>query len=249
VSQRLGMTSPPPRAALAVFLLSSAAACERTLDSPKNDAVISNDLPYTTTSSSEDAAELQRQLEMHLTFLMDPLGDAPNVRQRQQSTAWLLAHPDLSYPRLLAALQSNPAALDAPAIIEILPGFGRADSVSVLAQALEGGTTSVASSAGDALAHHPDPSARAALLRALRSSRAPTLVAAADGLYRRGDPSACVELKPLIAARDPVLRSSAVRATATLGCLSKAELDELAKTDTDPNVRALAQSLVAGATR
>jgi HEAT repeat protein len=188
-------------------------------------------------------AGTEQELQMHITFLMDPLGDAPNVRQRYRSMEWLVAHADLAYPRLLAMLKANPTALDAPSIIEALPHFGRADSIPVLEDSLNHGVASVSSSAGDALGRHPDPSARAALLRALASPRSETLIAAVDGLSRRADPSTCTELLPLLKTSDPVLRSSLIRATATLGCLSQQELGRYATSDPDEHVRTLAREL------
>jgi len=233
-------------AARLVFVL--LCACSRNAAdraAPTKDATIMSKekSPVSVDAAPASDGGIEQELQMHLTFLMDPLGDAPNVRQRYRSMEWLVAHADLAYPRLLAMLKANPTALDAPSIIEVLPHFGRADSVPVLEDSLNRGVASVSASAGDALGRHPDPSARAALLRALASTRSETLIGAVDGLYRRADASTCSELLPLLKTSDPVLRSSLIRATSTLGCLSKQELGRFASSDPDANVRALAREL------
>jgi hypothetical protein len=186
---------------------------------------------------------------MHLGFLMDPFGDEPHRRQREQSVAYLLAHAAEAYPRLLAALQANPTALNAPCLIEVLPLFGRTDNVPLLEDILARGSGTVCAAAGDALGRHPDAGAREALLRGLGAPRPETVTAAVDGLMVRGDPSVCPVVKSVAGHRDPIVRYHAVRAAGALGCLSREEIEDLEKTDPDLDIRNLARELRLGEPR
>lgn len=188
----------------------------------------------------------EAELESHLRFLMDPFGDEPHRRQREQSVAYLLAHAAEAYPRLLAALRANPAALNAASIIEVLPLFGRPESVPMLEDVLARASDPTAAAAGDALGRHPGDEARAALLRALTSPRPEAVSAAADGLMVRGDRSACPALAAVLGHADPVVRYHAVRAAAALGCLTPERLEALEREDPDPDVRSLAAGLRPG---
>ncbi|HXJ86672.1 MAG TPA: HEAT repeat domain-containing protein [Candidatus Binatia bacterium] len=171
------------------------------------------------------------KIEFHLRFLLDPFGDAPHLRQRELSVEYLLAHADQAYPRLLQALRANPLALNAPAIIEVLPRFGRADSVPILAQIMEAGAEQVSGVAGQALGRHPDPSAKTALLRGLQAQSPETVAAAADGLMVRGDRTVCVHLKAHFGHSSQVARYHVIQAAFKLGCLDSAEVGELKKAD------------------
>src|SRR5262245_21746091 len=94
------------------------------------------------------------ELEKNLRFLLDPFGDEPHRRQREQSIAYLVAHAAEAYPRLLAALAANPTALDAPSIIEVLPLFNRPESVPLLEDTLARAGGTVVAAAGEALGWH-----------------------------------------------------------------------------------------------
>lgn len=185
------------------------------------------------------------EIEIHIGFLLQPFGGSADVRRREASITYLLAHADRAYPRLIALLQANPTALNAPRIIAALPRFARADSVPLLESILLRGAELASEAAGQALGLHPDPSAAAALSRALQSTSVITVNAAADGLLLRGGPlEACRGLLSLAAHPDSNVRYHAIRAAARLGCLNKAALTRWADDDPDVNVRNLARELL-----
>jgi HEAT repeat protein len=181
----------------------------------------------------------ETELDRHLGFLLSPFGDAPSCRQREQSLQYLLAHAEQAHPRLLDLLEGNPAALQAPAILEALPRFGRAESVPMLERLLVRGEELVSRAAGRALGLHPAPEALAALLRGLRSPLPETVIAAADGLLVRRDRAAGEPLLGLMGHPDPVVRYHVLQAAGGLGGLSPAELDRLQVRETDADVRGL----------
>jgi hypothetical protein len=165
------------------------------------------------------------EMEVHLHFLTDPLGDEPHQRQRERSIQYLLDHANESYPRLVAALAANPTALNASAIIDILPLFRRAETVPLLTDIMLSGVEGLSEAAGKALGRHPDPAARAALIAGLGSDLPESVSAAADGLMVRADRSVCSELKASLQIREPIARSHVFQAASRLGCLTQEEMD------------------------
>jgi len=192
---------------------------------------------------AQPPAASESEMEENFRTLLSPFGSEPHRRARQRAINFLLAHADESHPRLLAALRANPTALDAPSIIEVLPLFGREESVPLLEEIMSRGDEYASRSAGVALGQHPSPSALESLLRGLESHSNETLIAAADGLAARGDGSACEALRKLVRHHDAAVRYHVVRAAGKLGCLGPDELAALAETDPDADVRALAESL------
>ncbi len=93
--------------------------------------------------------------------------------------------------------------------------------------------------AARALARHPSPAALATLREVLRDG-GEGAGRAADALAMRADPAACPDLKAAVAHPDATLRYHAVQAAGALGCLSREELERIAKTDADSDVRELA---------
>lgn len=190
-------------------------------------------------------SERSRDLERNISLLCTPFGSGAHAREREQAGQWLLAHADVAHPRLLELLalgaSSNPFA-----IVELLPRFGRDESVIVLATLLSSGSATLQHAAGQALARHPSNAAKSALLHALKSEQAATVVAAADGVLARGDPDACGALRPVLAHADAAVRYHALQAAGQLGCTTAAELARLAK-DADADVRALAIQLKSAA--
>ena len=176
---------------------------------------------------SANKGDLQDDIELHLRFLMDPFGNEHHQRQYEISVQYLLTHADRAYPRLLQALKANPTALNSPSIIEVLPLFGRSDSVPVLEDIMQRGIEQVSGIAGQALGRHPATEARDALLRGLRSPLTEVMAAAADGLMVRGDPSVCSDLKPLARHTNAIVRYHAAQAMRRLGCLNAREIEEL----------------------
>jgi hypothetical protein len=124
-------------------------------------------------------------------------------------------------------LKANPAALNSPSIIEVLPLFARADSIPLLEGIMSRGIEQVSGVAGQALGHHPDAGAKDALLRGLKSARPEVIAAAADGLMVRSDSSACSDLKLLDTHENPIVRYHAAHAASRLGCLDRDEIEEL----------------------
>jgi len=179
------------------------------------------------------------ELDLHLRFLLSPFGDEPSLRQREQSLQYLLAHADQAHPRLLEMLKRNPTALDAPAIIEVLPRFARSESVPLLEEIMSLGEEIVSRVAGAALAQHPDAGAMDALRRGLRSPTHETIIAAADGILLCGDRAACSELKNLVSHNDPIVRYHLIQAASKLDCFGRDELESLKQNETDADIRAL----------
>lgn len=179
------------------------------------------------TANDKDVPAPGDDIELHLQFLMDPFGDEPHRRQREISVHYLLAHADRAYPRLVQALKANPAALNSPSIIEVLPLFARADSVPLLEAIMNRSIEQVSGVAGQALGRHPDASAKDALLRGLASSLPDVMAAAADGLMVRGDSSVCSDLKTLLGHKNSIVRYHVVQASYKLGCLNRDQMEEL----------------------
>jgi HEAT repeat protein len=185
------------------------------------------------------------ELERQLRALADPRGGGPHDRRRERAAQYLLEHAAEAHPRLMEALRAKPTALDAPVIIQILPRFGRPESVPLLHEILLRNLEVPSRAAGEALGRHPDPAARAALLRALESAGRETLIGALDGFLLRGDASMGGALKPMLAHRDPGVRYRAMRTAAALGVLSREQILSLEQSDPDPDIRALARELAA----
>jgi hypothetical protein len=181
------------------------------------------------------------ELETQIVLLESPLGGEPDIRERERAAAWLLAHPERAYPALLANAAEGVAG---PASIELLGRFGNADSVVVLAGLL-GAPEPTGRAAAQALAEHSAPEALDALRAGLREG-GDAAVRCADALAVRGDAAACPALREAATSADAVLRYHAVQAAASpaLQCLGAAELSDLAASDADPDVRALARSLL-----
>jgi HEAT repeat protein len=182
------------------------------------------------------------ELEMHLQWALSPMGGAPDLRQKEVSIRYLLSHADAAYPRLAAALESKPDALDAPAIIQLLPRFQRAESVPLLERILLHGRETSAHAAGVALGQLPLESATHALVQALSSSRSETLMGAIDGLPASTAPAVCPALRKLLHYADVTVRYYAVRSAARLHCLEAHDWEDL-EHDSDESIRDLVRQL------
>jgi hypothetical protein len=156
-------------------------------------------------------------LDLHLAVLLNPYGDARHRADAERAAAWLLDHPEVAHERLLTLLE--PPGDAAPAAVELLPRFGRAESVPALARVLGEGSDHLAWHAGQALARHPAAAAAAALGDALAAPRRETVTAALDGLAARGNAGACAAVRALAGSHpDAAVRTAAQRAAAELGC-------------------------------
>jgi HEAT repeats len=178
------------------------------------------------------------ELEGRIAMLELPLGGDPDVRERERAAEWMLEHADRAYPELLERARLGHAG---PAAIELLARFGRPDSIPVLAALLDQ-LDPQGFAASRALAAQPEPDALVALREALRSG-GDRAVLAADALGARGDASACPDLEAAAADADERLRYHAVQAAGALGCLSSDRLAEIAASDPNADVRALAGRL------
>lgn len=179
------------------------------------------------------------ELELNLMFLKSWFGDEPNQRERHEAIEYLLDHAGEAYPRILAELEARPRALDAPALIQVLPLFRREESVDVLARILAGGDERVCRAAGEALGREQSERALPVLLAGLDSEVRETRIGAAIGLGVRRDPSACAALERRLEPAEPVERYYAVQAMAEIGCRDEALWERLEE-DPDADIRALA---------
>ncbi len=179
------------------------------------------------------------ELDLNLMFLKSWFGDEPNQRERREAIDYLLAHADEAYPRILAQLEARPGALDAPALIQVLPLFRREESIGVLEKILAGGDSRVCRAAGEALGRELSPRAPVVLLQALESDLREVRIGAAIGLGVRQDPSACMALERRLGPAEPVERYYLVQALAQIGCGDEALWQRL-EDDPEADIRALA---------
>jgi HEAT repeat protein len=189
---------------------------------------------------TEMAGGLDAEVETQIMLLQSPFGDPPHVRERERAGQWLVTHADRTYQRLLAMVGDATAG---PAVVELLPAFGRAESVPALEALLEG-PERIAWVAGQALARHSGSEALLALRRAVRGQGADVVIAAADGLAERGDKAACADLAAALGHADQRARYHAVQAAARLACLSRHQLEEIARSDASEDIRALAAEVL-----
>jgi HEAT repeats len=207
------------------FLLAAAIACGQ----PHQEGV------------SEMAENLDAEVETQIMLLQSPFGDSPHVRERERSAQWLVAHPDRAYPRLLTMVRDGTAG---PAVVDLLPAFGRAESVPAL-EVLLAGPERLAWVAGQALARLGGPQALLALRRAVRLNEPNAVIAAAGGLATLNDKAACPDLVAAVGHVDRRVRYHAVQAAGQLRCLTHQQLEALATGDPSEDVRALAADLLA----
>lgn len=191
-------------------------------------------------SMDEHGENRDQEVETYIMLAETPFGDGPHAREREHATAWLLGHADRAYPRLLARLDEGRASV---AVIELLPRFGRVESIPRLERLLVG-PEPPAWAAGQALALHPQPAAGEALRRALTNKEPAVGVVAADALATRSDHGDCAALVAAAGAPDARLRYHAVQAAWKVGCLGREALEALVRLDGDADVRGLAAKLL-----
>lgn len=179
------------------------------------------------------------ELELNLMFLKSWFGDEPDQRERREAIEYLLSHAGQAYPRILAELEARPRALDAPALIQVLPLFRREESVGVLEKILASGDERVCRAAGEALGREPSERALPVLLAGLESGARETRIGAAIGLGVRRDRSACAALERRLAPAEAVERHYLVQAMAEIGCRNEALWEQL-EADPDADIRAVA---------
>ncbi len=192
-------------------------------------------------------------LDGQLSMALNPVGGDAEGRIRERAIQYLLQHADAAYPRLIGALESAPFGLNAPALIELLPRFKRADSIPILARILASGQESVARAAGQALGYSEGEEPRQVLTEALSSPNPETVIGAADGLFMlgdkaRGEKTACPAL--LKAANHPNanVRYHVLQAALHLECLDANERERLLR-DPDISIRQLVEKSVRHVTK
>ena len=188
----------------------------------------------------EPSSDRDEEVETQIMLLETPYGDGPHLRERETAAAWLVAHAERAYPRLLKLLDQDRAGVGA---IELLPSFNRAESIPSLARLLAG-PEQTAWIAGQALAKHPHETAGEVLRRALASPDLEVVIIALDALAIRGDPADCAAVASAAAAEDARVRYHAVQAAGTLDCLERSTLESIAHTDASADVRDLAARLL-----
>jgi len=193
--------------------------------------------------------ENRKELEHYILMLQTSLGNELDLQEQEQSAQYLLNHPDQAHPYLLRLLQSGHAS-NPFAVIDVLPRFGRPESIPVLENLLLQGSENVRRAAGEALARHPLDLAEQSLIQGLTAPHPESVIAAADGLMSRGNSSACLALVMTLDTspkRDNlVVRYHLIQAAASLGCFSRKELAAIANTDPNQEVRDLASQWIQG---
>jgi len=162
-------------------------------------------------ASASEASEIDQKIQV----LLFPSGDRQFRRAREEALAYLLERAEEAHPRLLALVEGDSPPVT---VLVALPRFGRVESVSVLEKALRRASDATTVIAGQALAQHPRPEARAALERALGDPRNQVVASAAEGLALRGDHASCQALAAALVHPDPDVRGRVRAAMARIGC-------------------------------
>ena len=180
-----------------------------------------------------------------LRTLQSPYGSEQHVRARQNAARALLQLADKSYPRIIELLTTGAAANDL-VLIELLPAFGRDDSVPLLSGILLSGRERAARIAGGALARHQSSLAEHALEAGLQSEIPEAIIASADGLLDRGDAQACRALISRASIDDATVRYHVLLAATRLGCLNAPALQRMLDSELDADIRELLQAAIDG---
>jgi hypothetical protein len=175
---------------------------------------------------------------MHVSMLMNRCSIG-GPYERGVARAWFLDHPG-TYPRLLSLL--DPSSPEYTTVVmEVLPLFGRADSVPPMERLLAEGSELTSWRAGELLGTNPHPAALAALLRQVRSTNKETLYGATLGLMNRRDASACPTLLAQTAKSAGSERHYYLfQAAGRLGCIARSRLEAVARDDANADLRQLA---------
>lgn len=181
----------------------------------------------------------EQEVRVQIDFALQPFGDRPNLAEAERATCWLLQHADAAYTVLLARARH----MREPAVLELLARFDRAASTPVFADALRRDPPGGHDAAARALARAGDPAAAQVLLQCAADPRPIVAAAALDGLRLRGDAAACSAVRAQLGSPNARVRFSAVEAAGALGCLDRAALRQLASSDPDPDVRAVAAEM------
>lgn len=151
------------------------------------------------------------------TLLSPHGGGAGHRAERERAATVLVEHGKDGHAAVRAALKDASPVANLVPLIQLMPAFGRADDVPVLADLLRTADDPIAIVAAQALAAHPDGGAFDALVDALDDD-GDRAGYAAQALGQRGDPSALAPLRALAARADaePFARDCAREAVAQL---------------------------------
>ncbi len=163
-------------------------------------------------------------------------GSPPDLRQRDRALTWPLERPKRTLPVALARAREAPH--DA-VLIDLLGRLRSTEATASLSLAFADPRVRAQAAAGPGMS--PDPAARAALMEALGSSDREQVVAALGGLGASADPAECATVLAYLHDADPETRWMALSAATRLGCLERNALEQIAREDPDPTVRALAE--------
>lgn len=188
-------------------------------------------------------------IDQQIAWASLPFGDSASLRQREAAAQALLERGPEAHRRIIEVLQSG-GAINAPALVALLPRFGLDEAIDALQGLLHGtGQSGLIETAAQALARHPSPRAGRVLLDALAAPDTRVIIAATDALAERAESQARLPLRALRGHADALVRYHAVQAAHRLGALSADDLAEIERRDRDAEVRALAASLLARGTR
>lgn len=177
-----------------------------------------------------------------MAALLSPLGEPAARRERERALTVLLRdHKDRARADLLTAVRTRPTGLEVPAILEVVPFFGGADTVHAVESLLTGEDADIAGYAGTALGRIDDPATKPAIERALSSTSTQAAAAAADAAAATTDPHFCAFLRNRLTDPSAAVRYHVVHALIALDCLSAAERATLATTEPDSEVADLLQ--------
>jgi HEAT repeat protein len=151
------------------------------------------------------------------TLLSPHGGGAGHRAERERAATVLVEHGDEGHAAVRAALADASPVANLVPLIQLVPAFGRADDVPMLAQLLRTADDPIAIVAAQALAAHPVGDALDALIDALNEP-GDRAAYAAQALGQRGDQSALEPLLALAARADaaPFARDCAREAAAEL---------------------------------
>ena len=151
------------------------------------------------------------------TMLAPHGGGGGHLRDRRRAAAVLVEAGDAGHAAVRDALAAAPPGASVTALVRLLPAFGRAEDVDLLAGRLRDGDDPDRIVAAQALAEHPAPRAFDVLVEA-HAGPADAAAAAAQALPLRGDQAACDALREAQSHPDQWVRECAVDAAADLGC-------------------------------
>ncbi len=184
-------------------------------------------------------------LDLLLTLIQVPTGDAATARLRDQYTGALLGCGEEAERRVASLVQSG-TATNMPALMTLLAGFESERAAQILGQALQAGPNTISEAAADALASYPTTFAVEALYEGVRNGRLGIAVPALVALRRLDRRVPCDMLLPLLRSPHRLLRFHAVHLAGASACLGEQLAHELLGNETDAEIRGVLSTLRSG---